>query len=187
MSTLPEHLDEWVRAAQEGDKEAFGLIYDHFFEAIFRYVYFRVKSEDVEDLVGTIFVKSWMHLPKYEKRDVSFQAWLFRIAHNTVIDHRRTHRAIATIDPETQDMSVEAAPESQTHRTLISRQVRDEIQQLKEPFRQVVTLKFLSGLSNAEIAEIMGEREGNVRVIQFRALQELKKRLTEKGFKPEFL
>jgi RNA polymerase sigma factor (sigma-70 family) len=61
------------------------------------------------------------------------------------------------------------------------------VDQLKEPYRQVITLKFLIGLSNPEIAEVLGEREGNVRVLQFRALKELKDLLSEKGVKSEFL
>ncbi len=59
--------------------------------------------------------------------------------------------------------------------------------ELKEPYKQVVTLKFLIGLSNAEIAEIMNEREGNIRVIQFRALKELKNILNKKGLEREVL
>ncbi len=183
----PDNLDELVKAAQEGNKDAFGEIYDVYFEAIYRYVYFRVSKEDTDDIVETVFVKAWVNLPRYEKRDVSFGAWLFRIAHNAVIDHRRKHRNILPIDPKIQDRTAKAAPKEQAQKSLMAQTLRQEIKALKEPYRQVVTLKFLTGLSNAEIAEIMGEREGNVRVIQFRALKMLKEKMLAQGYEPEFL
>jgi RNA polymerase sigma-70 factor (ECF subfamily) len=180
-------IDALVIAAKEGDKEAFAEIYDHYFDQIFRYVYFRVKPEEVDDIVETVFIKSWVKLEKYEKRDVSFGAWLFRIAHNAVIDYRRAHRSILPIDPRTKDESVGAAPERQTERAMMAQEVRAAVDELKEPYKQVVTLKFLIGISNAEIAEILGQTEGNVRVLQFRALKELKEKLKERGLQPEFL
>lgn len=183
----PDNIDELVLNAQEGDKDAFGEIYDCYFDPIYRYVFFRVNNEEADDIVETVFIKAWVNLPKYEKRDVSFGAWLFRIAHNAVIDHRRKHRSILPIDPQIEDNSAKAAPKQQTQKSMMAEKLRAEIKNLKEPYRQVVTLKFLTGLSNSEIAEILGEREGNVRVIQFRALKELKRLLSEKGFKPEFL
>lgn len=180
-------IDSLVLSAQEGDKSAFAEIYDHFFDKIYRYVFFRVRPEYVDDIVENIFIKCWVNLEKYEKRDVSFGAWLFRIAHNSVIDHRRAHRQILPIDPRIEDDSDHAAPKKKTEQALLAEKVRDAVSQLREPYRQVVTLKFLIGLSNKEVAEIMGEREGNVRVIQFRALKELKEYLGDKGFQPEFL
>ncbi len=183
----PFDVDVLVFAAQEGDKEAFGQLYDLYFDPIYRYVYYRAPVDEVDDLVETIFIKAWMNLDKYEKRDVQFSSWLFRIAHNAVIDYRRAHRSIAEIDPEMPDLSDKQAPKALTEKTMLSKTVREAVDQLKEPYRQVITLKFLIGLSNPEIAEVLGEREGNVRVLQFRALKELKDLLSEKGVKSEFL
>ena len=187
-STLTDdQIDALVLASQEGDKEAFAEVYDHYFDPIYRYVYFRVDAVEVDDVVETVFIKAWVNLEKYEKRDVSFGAWLFRIAHNAVIDHRRAHRPILPIDPQLVDRSDKAAPKKQTERSLMADGVREAVEALKEPYRQVVTLKFLIGLSNPEIAEILGEREGNVRVLQFRALKKLKQALLERGYSPELL
>lgn len=190
MSTPSPHpfdIDALVFAAQEGDKEAYAQIYDTYFDPIYRYVYYRAPVDEVDDLVETIFIKAWMNLDKYEKRDVQFSSWLFRIAHNAVIDYRRAHRSIAEIDPELEDTSDKQAPKSLTEKTMLSKVVREAVDQLKEPYKQVITLKFLIGLSNEEIAEVLGEREGNVRVLQYRALKELKGLLSERGMKSEFL
>lgn len=188
MSMPTPEIDDLVVAAQEGDKDAFGEIYDLFFEKIYRYVYFRVNGEEVDDIVETVFIKAWTKLEKYApQKDASFNAWLFRIAHNSVIDHRRTHRSILPIDPRLQDVSDRAAPEKQTEKVMMAQMIREEVNQLKEPYRQVVTLKFLTGLSNAEIAEVLEQKEGNVRVMQFRALKELRRRLEERGIKSEII
>lgn len=183
----PFDVDALVLQAQEGDKEAFAKIYDYFFDRIYRYVYFRVHMAEVDDLVEMVFIKAWVNLEKYEKRDVQFSAWIFRIAHNIVIDHRRSHRPLFEMTEEIEDESEKAAPKRLTEKNLMSEIVRESVDKLKEPYRQVITLKFLLGLSNDEIAEIMNEREGNIRVLQFRALKELKVLLREKGVQPEFL
>lgn len=181
-----DRIDALVLAAQEGDKEAFSEIYDIFFDQIYRYVYFRVVPREVDDIVETVFIKAWTKMEKYEKRDVSFGAWLFRIAHNSVIDYRRAHRQILPIDPQTEDESDKAAPKRLTEQSMMAKELRDAVDALKDPYKQVVALKFLSGLSNSEIAEILGQREGNVRVLQYRALKHLKRELKDKGFEPEF-
>lgn len=180
-------IDAQVVAAQEGDKEAFAQLYDFYFDSVYRYVYFRVPPVEVEDLVELVFIKAWVNLERYEKRDVQFSAWLFRIAHNAVIDYRRQHRSIAPIDDNLEDPSDKQAPRSMTEKGMASKVVREAVDQLKDPYRQVVIMKFLTGLSNAEIAESLGVREGNVRVLQFRALKELKQILGEKGLEKEFL
>lgn len=175
----PEEIDTLILAAQEGDKDAFGKIYEHFFDAIYKFVFFRVESDEVDDLVENIFIKSWVNLEKYEKRDVSFSAWLFRIAHNAIIDYRRAHRSIRSLDEIRELPSHEDGPAKETERSLLTQKVRAAVEQLREPYRQVVSLKFLSGLSTSEVAEVMGEREGNIRLLQYRALKELKNKLGE--------
>ena len=181
MPLTDQEIDDLVVIAQEGDKAAFGQLYDHFFAKVYRYVFFRVPAHDVEDIVETIFIKSWTKMDTYEKRDVKFSSWLFRIAHNAVIDYRRAHKKILPIDPRIQDETIEAAPAKVTEQNLRAQQVREAVNQLNEPYRQLVTLKFLIGLSNSEIAEIMRQREGNIRVMQFRALKQLKQYLAEKN------
>lgn len=185
--TPEEHIDALVQAAQAGDKSAFAELYDHLFDSIYRYVYFRVPMQEVDDIVENIFMKVWVNLEKYEKRDVRFSAWVFRIAHNAVIDYRREHRAVETLDHRMMDESEQKAPKKMTEKAILSEEVREVVDELREPYRQVVMLKFLSGLSTSEVAEILGQREGNVRVLQFRALKQLKRLLSERGFTKETL
>ena len=166
-------IPKLVELAKEGDKDAFGIIYDHFFKMIYRYVFFRTDSAEVEDIVENIFIKSWVNLEKYKDTGASFKAWLFRIAHNAVVDHHRRHRKIMPIEEHIPDEKTESAPQKQTQRNMQAEKVREAISHLEGAYRQVITLKFLSGLSNSEVAEIMGQKEGNIRVLQYRALKKL--------------
>ncbi len=187
MSSTPPDILACIASAQEGDKDAFGRVYDHFFDPIYRYVFFRVSAQDVDDIVENVFMKTWLNLPRYQNQDGHFSSWVFKIAHNAVIDHHRTHRSLVTLDPSLKDESEEAAPAEKTERRLMAEAVRKELAGLKDPYRQVLSLKFLSGLSNAEIAEVLSEREANVRLIQFRGLKELKRRFEEAGLHYETL
>ena len=86
------HLDEdqLIEKAISGDKEAFGRLYDHYFLQIFQYLLSRSDiQEDAEDMTEIVFMKAWEHIPSFErkKKERNFRAWLFRIAHNTVVDH----------------------------------------------------------------------------------------------------
>ena len=78
--------------ALQGDKEAFGDLYEYYLEEVYRYVFYRVSNEaDAEDLTEQVFLKVWENLPNFQQR-VPFKAWLYRIARNTVIDHYRTRK-----------------------------------------------------------------------------------------------
>ena len=185
--STPHDILVLVQSAQEGDKDSFGSLYDSFFAPIYRYVFFRAPAEEVDDIVENVFMKAWMHLPRFNGEDGHFSSWLFKIAHNAVIDHLRTHRSLSSLDPEMRDESLDSAPAHKTEQRLMAERVRHELSKLKDPYRQVLSLKFLSGLSNAEIAEILSEREANVRLIQFRGLKELKRRFEEAGIHHETL
>src|SRR4029078_8744025 len=93
MTVDDEEIDRFVEAAKDGDPEAFGALFDHFYAPVYRYVASRVgRPSDAEDLAQLVFVKALEALPRYELRGVPFGGWLFRLARNVVIDHVRTRR-----------------------------------------------------------------------------------------------
>lgn len=173
-----EHL---VLLSQKGDSEAFGGIYDIFVDSIYRYVYYRVKGEEVEDLVEVVFLKAWEHVGKYKKGKYSFSAWLFRIAHNLVVDYYRGKEAGGETVPldealeETlQSYKREHKPVKRAEEKLNNDILRLAMKTLKKTHYDFIVLKFINQLSNEEISEILGKTESALRVIQFRALKELK-------------
>src|SRR5690242_16938052 len=92
-------IERLVADARDGDTWAFGVIFDHYHEAIYRFIASRVnRPSDAEDLTQHVFVKALEALPRYEARGVPFGGWLFRLARNAVIDHVRTRREHSELD-----------------------------------------------------------------------------------------
>ena len=117
-------IEDLVAAAKSGDVEAFGRIFDHYHEAVHRYIAARVRRpSDAEDLAQLVFVKALEALPRYEQRGVPFGGWLFRLARNVVIDHIRTNREHVELDALVERTDGNAGPEAQA----LARQQMDEI------------------------------------------------------------
>lgn len=176
-----EAIDRLVEKSQKGDTEAFAQLYDIFVLPVYRYIYYRVDESDVEDLTETVFLKAWEHMTQYRKTHVSFAAWLFKIARNLVIDHYRARNMSDPLDHEVPDERTYMNPIFLTENKLHNATLKTALGRLQESYQQVILLKFMNDLSNSEISEIMGRTEGNVRVLQFRALQALKEILEKMG------
>lgn len=179
LKTQKREIERIVKLAQGGDEEAFSKLYDLFVNPFYRYVYFRVNGTvDAEDLLATIFIKIWSNLKKYRDTDQSFSAWAYRIAHNVIIDFYRSQNGsakIALLDESLVDEKRENHSKTLTEQTLTHEILKKAMQKLKDDYKQVVLLKFMNELENPEIAEVMGKTESSVRILQFRALRQLRK------------
>jgi RNA polymerase sigma-70 factor (ECF subfamily) len=174
-----EEIEILVQEAQNGRTDAFGKIYDFFVQPVYRYIYFKVSREDAMDLTETVFLKMWEHLNSYRKGDASFTSWVFRIAHNMVVDHYRTRKKNAPLDIQLKDEKRESDPVFLTERKLSQDRLRIALSKLKKKYQQILLLKYVNDLENEEISRIMGKSEGSLRILKFRALKELKKVLEE--------
>lgn len=174
-------IDELVQKSQNGDGEAFAKIYDVFVTPIYKYVYFRVNSDDAEDLAELIFLKTWENIRQYRPGMGNFSSWIFRIAHNVVVDHYRAHRESSELSDNLQDMRIEADTTKRIHGRLTKELLYGALQELKDQYRQILVLKFINDFSNQEIARITGRSEAALRILQFRALKKLKGILLERG------
>ncbi len=166
-----------IQQAVAGDPQAFARLYDGYVDRVYRFIFFRVGDEQTaEDLTSQVFLKSWEHLANYEVRGISFGPWLFRIARNLVIDHYRTRKDHDPLEMD-DDLNPEVAPgvsvDSAIAAKLEADHLRKAMEGLTEDQRTVLTLKFVEGFSTAEIAEIMGKRQGAIRALQLRGLQAL--------------
>ncbi len=176
-------IEELVKKAQAGDTDAFSYLYDEYFSHIYRYVYYRVNKEEVDDVVAQVFMKAWDNLGKFKiQKGATFGSWVFRIAHNLVVDSYRTHRGIVELPLDLKDERPVSDPQRTAQNKLNQVVLKKALSQLKEAYRQVIVLKFINGFSNQEIADILKRKEGNVRILQFRALKELKNVLSEMGY-----
>jgi RNA polymerase sigma-70 factor (ECF subfamily) len=171
-------LERLVEEARAGDSWAFGRLFDHFHEPVYRYIASRVqRPADAEDLTQLVFVKALEALPRYEARGVPFGGWLFRLARNAVIDFARTrhqHAELTTIGDRA-DADVGPDELALTREDLDA--VAAALASLTEEQREAIALRFFSGLSAREAAEAMGKQEGTVRGLQFRAIAALRRQL----------
>jgi RNA polymerase sigma-70 factor (ECF subfamily) len=170
-----------TRRAREGDGQAFAELYDRNFEAVYRYVYYRVRDEkEAEDVTSEVFFRALRAMPRYEPRQ-PFLAWLYRIARNAVIDRARAARPRLSFEDALSHPDAPAHvidPDVQLLATDRRARLRAALANLTSEQQEVVILRFIEGLSAEETGELMGKRAGTVRGLQFRALQALRKHIT---------
>ncbi len=171
-----------VLQAQAGNSEAFGQLYDAYMERIYRFVYFRVEDDQTaEDITSQVFLKAWSNLDRFSFNRTPYLAWLYTIAHNAVIDHYRTRKVTAALDDVQLSQQDHAeVVENAIDLTTEMKSVKDALRALTDDQQKVLTLKFIEGMSNHEIARHLGKREGAIRALQMRGLQALAKQLEEK-------
>ena len=172
-----------VVRSQKGDANAFGQLYDRFLPEIVRYLTYRVGDPDTaEDLAQQVFLKAWQAIPRYEERGVPFKAWLYRMAHNLMVDHHRSRRP--TTDLEGIDLPEEPEAEQRVLVQEVHTHLRAAMERLSEDHRQVLVLRFLLEKSAREVGEIMNRKEVTVRGLQMRALQALRREIELSGGLP---
>jgi RNA polymerase sigma-70 factor, ECF subfamily len=166
---------ELVTRAIQGDKEAFGTLYEQYLDAIFRYIYYRVHNNaDAEDLTETVFLKVWEALPAYQISEVPFKAWLYRIAHNVVIDQYRAFKVQVPLESQIALHDDGLGPEEMAAIQENSERLFTALAQLEPAYQQVLLLRFVNGLSHTETSSVMTRSEGAIRVLQHRALNALR-------------
>jgi len=178
---LSADADPLVRRAIQGDADAFGELYTLHLDAIYRYIFFRVGHEaQAEDITEEVFVRAWEALPRYEPGQHPFTSWLYRIAHNLVVDHHRRPESVPVQPSDLEGLINGAAmPEERLASQQEMAAVAWAVQQLDDEAQQIILLRFVEGLSHREVAHVIGKSEGACRVIQHRALQELHRLLSE--------
>lgn len=172
-----EEVINLVIKAKEGDKESFGKLYLEFFMPIFRFIYFRVNSrQEAEDLTQMVFVRIFSALPDFEAKNYGqFVSWCYMIARNSVIDFWRKRKEISleNIGEINNNLSKEDLSEA-VEKQRISGKIKEAMAKLSDEQQEIITLKFISELSNKEISDILGKSEDAVRQMQCRALKALR-------------
>ncbi len=168
-----------ILQAARGDGEAFGVLYDHYHPQIYRFIYLKVgRREEAEDLAHQVFLHAWERFPDYEHRGHPLSSWLYRIARNAVVDFYRSRRdayVLEELDAQILPSSENLEEAAELALTLTA--VRQALSELKPAYQDVVILRFVEELSVRETAAALGKSEGAVKLLQHRAVSELKKRL----------
>ena len=178
------HIEiQLVERAQAGDASAAASLYESYFDRVYRYVTLRVGDRtEAEDITADVFLKMLEALGSFRFTGAPFSSWLFRIAHNQVIDHHRRRgkrQASPLEEAEATPAATDPAEDAQT--LLHLAELRAALGVVTEAQRQVVALRFGAGLSIAEVAQVMSRSEGAVKALQHSAVQALRRVLDQRG------
>jgi len=171
---------ELIEIAKGGEADAFGELYRRYAKIVFRFIYANLNDRfDAEDLTEEVFLRAWRSLSNYRQKGVPFLAYLFKIARNVLIDfYRRAGRSGGHMSIEDKQITDFNPDPGETAILNIEHQeIRNTLTELREDYRTVLVLRFLSGLSPEETGAVMGRTPGAVRILQHRALSALRSRL----------
>ncbi len=171
-----------VDLAKEGDAEAYGQLYDHYVSGVFRFIYYRVSSQQLaEDLTSETFVRGLRAIQRFNWQGKDFGAWLTTIARNLVADHFKSSRARLEIVTETipEGRTTVASPEQEVLSLISNEMLFEAVSSLPNEQRDCVLMRFIQGLSIAQTAAALGRSEGAVKQLQLRAVRSLAKTVSE--------
>lgn len=171
--------DDRLQQARKFDRVALADIYDDYHPLIYRYVYRRVGDvQAAEDLTAVVFQRFLEAIQTSSGPEHSLRAWLYRVAHNLVVDHYRRQQHRQHLPLKNTFMMTGDNPEQMAGKALIAEQLREALGYLTPEQQQVISLKFLEGLSNAEVAALVEKPVGAVKSLQHRGLAALQRLLS---------
>lgn len=173
-----ESEQELLRRARALEEGALAAIFDEYYEAIYRYIYhYTGHVQSAEDMAAEVFQRLLEQLHAGRGPDRHIKAWLYRVAHNVIIDEARrlSHRDHRELDEEL--ASAGASPEEQTQQAILSEQAHRALLHLTPKQRSVIVLRFLEGMDHDEIAHILSMPVGAVKALQHRALAAMRRNL----------
>lgn len=176
---LMDSLSALLERVRNGDKDAFGEVYQIFYRKIYRYCWIHTSDAQLaQDICQETFIRAWKAMPYFsEKNGGTIQAFLFKIARNQLIDNSRKKKESRLADY--QDLEDFNSLEDRIDRDDAINKVRKAVGKLNEIERQIITLHYFEDLSGEEIAQVVGMKEGAVRVRTYRILDKLKEILKE--------
>jgi RNA polymerase sigma-70 factor (ECF subfamily) len=179
---MSEESDSVLIARAKDDPEAFSLLYERYVKNIYSYIYYRTGNHhDAEDLVSRTFYRALKHFARYEDRGAPFSAYLYRIAHNMVANwHRdRSRRQVVPLDEMMLSSVKREQPSAVAEEKGEQEVLLGAVHHLPPDRQELLILKFVDQLSNAEIAKIMGRTEGAIKSLYHRTLLALRQDLVE--------
>jgi RNA polymerase sigma-70 factor, ECF subfamily len=154
-------------------------LYDEYYDKVAKYVYVRIGDRsEAEDIASEVFLKALKSLNAYQERGLPMQAWLFKIAHNLVVDHLRKTTKHQMVQIETIDIKDENDPIKTAEINIEMGRVTQAMGDLTEEQREVLRLRFFGGLTSRETADYLNKSDGAVREMQRAALEKLRRLLS---------
>jgi RNA polymerase sigma-70 factor (ECF subfamily) len=179
---MNDESDSELIAQAKEDAEAFGLLYERYVDQIYNYIYYRTGNhQDAEDLTARTFYRALKHLTRYVDRGAPYSAYLYRIAHNAVANWHRdnSRRQIISIDELVMRTLKRKGPASVTEAREEQALLLQATRRLAPDRQQLLILKFVEQMRNAEIAEVMGRTEGAIKSLYHRTLVALREEVPQ--------
>ena len=165
-----------VRRAQQHDQAALTQIYEENFDRIYRYIVFKIgERTEAEDMTQQVFLSAFKSISSYKWKGVPFSAWLFRIAHNRIVDFLRKKSKRLTVPLDESLASGGSNPGLEAERNLEIADLVSAARQLTDAQQEVISLRFAGGLPIAEVARIMGRSQGAIKALQHSAIAALRR------------
>jgi len=168
------------------DGEAFGALYEVHVDSIYNYLYYRTgNSHDAEDLTEKVFFRAMQHIDNYKDQGVPFSAWLYKIARNLLANWYRdeSKRKSISLDKFEHRLS-DSGPEVITELAEDKEALLEAIRRLPPERQELLILKFVERMSNAEIGLVLGRTEGAIKSLYHRTLLALRKEMQKLAEQP---
>jgi len=171
-----------VAQSQQGDQDAFTALYRNYVQAIYRYCFFRVQDPDhAEDLTADVFLKAVDGLSRYNERGLPFGAWLFRIAHDRVVDFYRKAGRRPVVELTDDFVSEDLSPDVSIEITESREQLYEAISHLTDEQQAVIQFRFMENWSLEDTGRMMNKSANAIKALQHRALQSLQRYISQQN------
>lgn len=165
-----------IRRAKQRDQMALTQLYEENFDRIYRYIVLKIgEKTEAEDMTQQVFLSAFKSIPSFKYKGTPFSSWLFRIAHNQIVDYLRKKSKRATVPLDESLVSSNSDPRLEAERNLAIAQLVSAAKKLTKTQREVISLRFAGELSIAEVAKVMGKSVGAVKALQHSAIVSLRK------------
>jgi len=167
---------QYIKEAQDGDDESFGLIYEYYVSQIHRFISFKVSNaQTAEDIAHEVFLSAWKNINRYRQGETPFSSWLYRIARNKIIDSYRNNKGDISMDTEGFDIdSIGSCEQVDLDKVLNVRKVKEMLKLLSPNFKKVIVMRYIKDMDHKEIAKALKKTENEIRVTQHRAIKKLR-------------
>lgn len=168
-----------IRRARQHDQAALTQIYEENFDRIYRYIVLKIGDKtEAEDMTQQVFLNAFQSISSFKSRGTPISAWLFRIAHNQIVDYLRKKSKQATVPLAESLVGSTSDPGLKVERALDIEQLAAAIKRLTKAQQEVISLRFGGELSVAQVAKVMGKSEGAIKALQHSAIVSLRRLLS---------
>jgi len=178
-----ENEQNLIKKAIGGDKEAFGLLYKHYQPQIYRFIYIKVSERaEAEDICHQVFLKAWQSIERFSYQKLPLSSWLYRIARNQIIDVYRTKKIELSLERVKEVAVDNPGIEKEIDSKKEIEKIRKALKQLKPEQQDVIIMRYIEEMSPKEIALALKKTPTAVRIIQHRALKNLRQILEKQQY-----